>query len=180
MYKLFLLAQRYSFESNSQPFNSAGDTLSVVSACAKILIWKQFTTGFATGEYGMELFLLAQRYSFESNSQQIGWYGVYSICCFCLRKDTHLKAIHNQYNRWLYTDIVVSACAKILIWKQFTTAFLAGFFIPGCFCLRKDTHLKAIHNFLVNSKNLSCVVSACAKILIWKQFTTKKKSRIIK
>ena len=42
--------------------------------------------------------------------------------CVCNCKDTNLKAIHNLGYTKTYLDRVVFATAKILIWKQFTTA----------------------------------------------------------
>ena len=72
----------------------------VVFANAKILNWKQFTTS-------------------QSNGATLGG-------CFCKCKDTKLKAIHNKSAEKVAQIAVVFANAKILNWKQFTTAaFLA-------------------------------------------------------
>ena len=67
----------------------------VVFATAKILIWKQFTTG-------CQILPICKR-------------------CVCNCKDTNLKAIHNKSTLRRWTIYVVFATAKILIWKQFTT-----------------------------------------------------------
>ena len=68
----------------------------VVYATAKILNWKQFTT------------LKIKR--------------VDKYCCLCYCKDTKLKAIHNSKSLQMLRSYVVYATAKILNWKQFTTA----------------------------------------------------------
>ena len=92
----------------------------VVFATAKILIWKQFTTYLSS---------------------------VLHHCrCVCNCKDTNLKAIHNGGIRREWRLYVVFATAKILIWKQFTTAARSLNLYRGCVCNCKDTNLKAIHN----------------------------------
>ena len=105
------MAQRYKFESKSQPLKRQKGCLLVVSNGSKIQIWKQITT--ASGSLlscgmlflmaqssgsllscGM-LFLMAQRYKFESKSQLVVRYVLYFQ--------------------------VVSNGSKIQIWKQITT-----------------------------------------------------------
>ena len=92
--------------------------------------------------------------------------------CFLSYKDTHLKAIHNQF-RWRIADmLVVFYLTKILIWKQFTTSQYGFPDNACCFLSYKDTHLKAIHN-TERWRHISwIVVFYLTKILIWKQFTT--------
>ena len=68
---------------------------------------------------------------------------------------------------------VVFATAKILIWKQFTTEKVVCPNHTSCVCNCKDTNLKAIHNNYPLKVFELTVVFATAKILIWKQFTTK-------
>ena len=74
----------------------------IVSVCdsAKILIWKQITTGTMT------------QIEFEK--------------CMWLCKDTNLKANHNAAT--VIRQKIMSVCdsAKILIWKQITTYGLYG------------------------------------------------------
>ena len=144
---LFLICQRYKFESNSQPkacdhavtvrcFWYVKDTnlkaihnhrLSmmpsgrVVSDMSKIQIWKQFTTGGAWECGRAGLFLICQRYKFESNSQLVTSNRNEAVCCFWYVKDTNLKAIHNYYYDYGLLKSVVSDMSKIQIWKQFTT-----------------------------------------------------------
>ena len=62
-----------------------------------------------------KLFLLLQRYSFESNSQHIIDAHRPHLGCFSSCKDTHLKAIHNEPGCGLEPHSVVSPLAKILI-----------------------------------------------------------------
>ena len=93
-------------------------------------------------------------------------------CCLSLCKDTNLKAIHNKSCLLKSPFIVVLACVKIQIWKQFTTNARGCTFIYRCLSLCKDTNLKAIHNLILQDCKCSTVVLACVKIQIWKQFTT--------
>ena len=150
--KLSLILQRYYFESNSQPFLNCAITLNcchwyckdtilkaihnneyaevlknnVVTDIAKILFWKQFTTCCLFTTWWFELSLILQRYYFESNSQQIRITASNKVCCHWYCKDTILKAIHN-FQWYLYNGgKVVTDIAKILFWKQFTTAFNLG------------------------------------------------------
>ena len=93
-------------------------------------------------------------------------------CCVWRHKDINLKAIHNQKNSRSTNSTVVSDDTKILIWKQFTTSAIVGFFIIGCVWRHKDINLKAIHNQVRLNRRYPPVVSDDTKILIWKQFTT--------
>ena len=72
---------------------------------------------------------------------------------------------------------VVTATAKILNWKQFTTQDQNILTEPSCYCYCKDTKLKAIHNSVPRKTVSSRVVTATAKILNWKQFTTELTSQ---
>ena len=115
---------------------------------AKILIWKQITTGFPLS--------------------------LYCHRCIWLCKDTNLKANHN-YRLWLFLNYHgVYDSAKILIWKQITTVVLWFADFNGCIWLCKDTNLKANHNILPRILNKTIGVYDSAKILIWKQITTSK------
>ena len=117
-----------------------------VSNTAKILIWKQITTGC------------------------LSFYIAYS--CFQYCKDTNLKANHNCVGEGVYQGDAVSNTAKILIWKQITTYKLSCVCTVCCFQYCKDTNLKANHNSLSSCKPSISAVSNTAKILIWKQITT--------
>ena len=115
---------------------------------AKILIWKQFTT------YARDTWC--------------------SYGCLLSCKDTNLKAIHNYGAAIFDGQEDVFYLAKILIWKQFTTA--PCMYALNCRCLLscKDTNLKAIHIAGFAFATLPPDVFYLAKILIWKQFTTYK------
>ena len=144
---MFSILQRYTFESNSQPFSNCsfcqlGCFLSckdthlkaihndalvhlcqhpVVFYLAKIHIWKQFTTSLLVSFASFLLFSILQRYTFESNSQPVALWLVAALRCFLSCKDTHLKAIHNTHLGIYLFFSVVFYLAKIHIWKQFTT-----------------------------------------------------------
>ena len=117
---------------------------------AKILIWKQITTS---------TFVI-----------------VTSCWCIWLCKDTNLKANHNYwfYFRWFSSGVYDSA--KILIWKQITTASMISYLASGCIWLCKDTNLKANHNREGAQASALAGVYDSAKILIWKQITTIRKT----
>ena len=95
------------------------------------------------------------------------------LSCLCYCKDTKLKAIHNGADLRGADLYVVYATAKILNWKQFTTCIQNSVPVPRCLCYCKDTKLKAIHNYSAPPQTFQPVVYATAKILNWKQFTTK-------
>ena len=144
------------------------------------------------------LSLILQRYYFESNSQLV-WLTAWLLkSCHWYCKDTILKAIHNLPLQSGWIAIVVTDIAKILFWKQFTTAnwnarkrdwlslILQRYYFEsnsqhrlnnmlkriGCHWYCKDTILKAIHNLTMFIKDWNFVVTDIAKILFWKQFTT--------
>ena len=96
---------------------------------AKILHWKQFTTPVARGSRVPALFAISQRYYIESNSQRQWGAVLLSIYCLLSRKDTTLKAIHNDKSSTICSDATVCYLAKILHWKQFTT-YLLSTYIP--------------------------------------------------
>ena len=169
---LFAISQRYYIESNSQRDVSMRESPITVCYLAKILHWKQFTTG-----------------------QRIA---LFLAHCLLSRKDTTLKAIHNKTYFVEWSQGTVCYLAKILHWKQFTTlrrrerkpsllfAISQRYYIESnsqpthgdvsphmdCLLSRKDTTLKAIHNATTRSPSRPVTVCYLAKILHWKQFTT--------
>ena len=94
-FQLYVLMQRYTFWSNSQLQVLMNALFMVVRANAKIHILKQFTTYASTVTSSGKLYVLMQRYTFWSNSQQV-------------------KVVLSLIK-------VVRANAKIHILKQFTT-----------------------------------------------------------
>ena len=106
--ELYVLMQRYTFWSNSQPILVTFNRSSVVRANAKIHILKQFTTLDRVRAFLVELYVLMQRYTFWSNSQ------------------------HNGLKR--KQNVVVRANAKIHILKQFTTEGTAIPIKQSCTC----------------------------------------------
>ena len=68
---LYLICQRYKFESESQHVAGAAHRVEAVFNMSKIQIWKRITTVLAW-QRGMEmLYLICQRYKFESESQRL-------------------------------------------------------------------------------------------------------------
>ena len=114
---------------------------------AKILIWKQITTDMV-------------RVSDFSG-------------CIPFCKDTNLKANHNVQPFLMSCTLAVFPFAKILIWKQITTESGSYLGEQGCIPFCKDTNLKANHNSTHDVNSRLVAVFPFAKILIWKQITTK-------
>ena len=114
---------------------------------AKILIWKQITT---------QTLLL---FPF--------------VWCIWLCKDTNLKANHNMGMGRNPSKRGVYDSAKILIWKQITTILMNTLINIRCIWLCKDTNLKANHNTVKFFTIIILGVYDSAKILIWKQITTR-------
>ena len=67
---LYLICQRYKFESESQPLSWSPFAYSAVFNMSKIQIWKRITTHRIKHECRSLLYLICQRYKFESESQQ--------------------------------------------------------------------------------------------------------------
>ena len=94
-YQLYLICQRYKFESESQPEVVVQPLECAVFNMSKIQIWKRITTQSSGQNEGYQLYLICQRYKFESESQRM------SICFF------NVLAVFNM--------------SKIQIWKRITT-----------------------------------------------------------
>ena len=92
---LYLICQRYKFESESQLIRSPNHIINAVFNMSKIQIWKRITTVAGLENENNELYLICQRYKFESESQQ-------TLSCAALK-----NAVFNM--------------SKIQIWKRITT-----------------------------------------------------------
>ena len=90
-----MVTQRYQFESNSQLKTMLTKWLKGVYGHTKIPIWKQFTTGTVARTHRLSVFMVTQRYQFESNSQPYEVAALSMVWCLWSHKDTNLKAIHN-------------------------------------------------------------------------------------
>ena len=79
--RLYLICQRYKFESESQlPQPSLLIPLAVFNM-SKIQIWKRITTCKRTRLNRKELYLICQRYKFESESQRQSGNGLPEFRC---------------------------------------------------------------------------------------------------
>ena len=170
----------------------------VVYDIAKIYIWKQITTLRKVNKLTGELFMILQRYTFGSKSQQLSSCPLSFSCCLWYCKDIHLEANHNIEPPIDHIASVVYDIAKIYIWKQITTFTTFNFEVArlfmilqrytfgsksqlladyaklgnGCLWYCKDIHLEANHNYSSCVRILALVVYDIAKIYIWKQITT--------
>ena len=66
---LYLICQRYKFESESQLVSMCFNNNNAVFNMSKIQIWKRITTWNLSSEEMARLYLICQRYKFESESQ---------------------------------------------------------------------------------------------------------------
>ena len=66
---LYLICQRYKFESESQLALNCSSLWQAVFNMSKIQIWKRITTGRHVVRFPALLYLICQRYKFESESQ---------------------------------------------------------------------------------------------------------------
>ena len=92
---LYLICQRYKFESESQLHWYNPNNLLAVFNMSKIQIWKRITTAVISVSAKMLLYLICQRYKFESESQP------------CFMFNPIFNAVFNM--------------SKIQIWKRITT-----------------------------------------------------------
>ena len=92
---LYLICQRYKFESESQLSPNSNPKPIAVFNMSKIQIWKRITTMHFRWILLLQLYLICQRYKFESESQ---------LACWAI---SHLSAVFNM--------------SKIQIWKRITT-----------------------------------------------------------
>ncbi len=169
---LWLLCQRYNFESESQPINVGSDKLGCCDCYVKDTILKANHNVLSIRSFKLLLWLLCQRYNFESESQLSLRQGQMEKSCDCYVKDTILKANHNQ-GKWGIKDMrAVTAMSKIQFWKRITTISRSNLYCFAlwllcqrynfesesqhrkwgtcngicCDCYVKDTILKANHN----------------------------------
>ena len=191
----------YVKDTNLKPIHNDRDRGhargAIVSDTSKIQIWNQFTTfvylflyyyycfwyvkdtnlkpihnGWQPILIKLLLFLIRQRYKFETNSQLWLAIALNVLNCFWYVKDTNLKPIHNAPSCTICTSDIVSDTSKIQIWNQFTTLNVMITLLGNCFWYVKDTNLKPIHNALILCFFRPFIVSDTSKIQIWNQFTT--------
>jgi len=94
-YMLWLLCQRYNFESESQLYLPFFVSSPGCDCYVKDTILKANHNLLQGMMALMELWLLCQRYNFESESQRPRRFPNHSPSCDCYVKDTILKANHN-------------------------------------------------------------------------------------
>ena len=141
---------QYDEDTSSKAIhNSSNRTLhwsAVVFNMTKIQVRKQFTTDLLLMPTARLLFSIWRRYKFESNSQQLPCFSVFSLVVFNM--------------------------TKIQVRKQFTTNRFISDAYHGCFQYDEDTSSKAIHNVSISLKISLQVVFNMTKIQVRKQFTT--------
>ena len=131
--KLYLICQRYKFESESQLLVDPNQVNDAVFNMSKIQIWKRITTGLQGKNTVEKLYLICQRYKFESESQLIYVEGGNS------------PAVFNM--------------SKIQIWKRITTYTVKGLFriLLYLICQRYKFESESQQNCLISSFMLGCI-----------------------
>ena len=84
--KLYLICQRYKFESESQHHRGCFFQYLAVFNMSKIQIWKRITTRSLKNISAILLYLICQRYKFESESQRVIVYLSVSSAVFNMSK----------------------------------------------------------------------------------------------
>ena len=93
--------------------------------------------------------------------------------CKFLCKVTKMKANHNPMTQNFRLILAVSSYAKLLKWKQITTLNVWYIILVCCKFLCKVTKMKANHNPDRGARGNATAVSSYAKLLKWKQITTR-------
>ena len=143
---LYLICQRYKFESESQRFVIKGYLYPAVFNMSKIQIWKRITTNRFVIFSNSSLYLICQRYKFESESQQPA--------------------------AQLHISPAVFNMSKIQIWKRITTRWRYGFHIPVLYLICQRYKFESESQPWVSTFALSRAVFNMSKIQIWKRITT--------
>ena len=195
---MFVLLQRYTFWSNSQPYSLPVIGFRRCLYYCKDTLFEAIHNVPSTNWESLSLFVLLQRYTFWSNSQHPLQVPKLFRCCLYYCKDTLFEAIHNCFSVWVSWRFVVCITAKIHFLKQFTTypysiwwfcslfvllqrytfwsnsqlSLNLNFCCKCCLYYCKDTLFEAIHNRRSSSFNKNLVVCITAKIHFLKQFTT--------
>ena len=132
-WRLYLICQRYKFESESQlGTQKLADYLAVFNM-SKIQIWKRITTPSFFGEKRCLLYLICQRYKFESESQRI-------------------------FNNSIIRGAVFNM-SKIQIWKRITTGIviLGIRFVLYLICQRYKFESESQHICYLHWRCFRCI-----------------------
>ena len=143
---LFLIVQRYKFESKSQPLTGKTSFELAVPNSSKVQIWKQITTASISHSPNVLLFLIVQRYKFESKSQLDG----------CRRAG----------------DGAVPNSSKVQIWKQITTDAEVSPAAAWLFLIVQRYKFESKSQPSRALSETSWAVPNSSKVQIWKQITT--------
>ena len=118
------------------------------------------------------VFMVTQRYQFESNSQLTNQQYNMRLRCLWSHKDTNLKAIHNYGEKIATFEEGVYGHTKIPIWKQFTTGKMKLMNPNMVFMVTQRYQFESNSQHRSRSLSSSSGVYGHTKIPIWKQFTT--------
>ena len=94
--QLYLICQRYKFESESQQLFGEYPDEEAVFNMSKIQIWKRITTAIIYLHQKLLLYLICQRYKFESESQPLIVPCVFQIAVFNMSKIQIWKRITTE------------------------------------------------------------------------------------
>ena len=118
---LYLICQRYKFESESQPIREQQLQYIAVFNMSKIQIWKRITTGQKHAVLRPELYLICQRYKFESESQPaLPLVRSRSLLYLICQRYKFESESQHPYVLYVTYDAVFNM-SKIQIWKRITT-----------------------------------------------------------
>ena len=167
-----MLLQRYTFWSNSQQYAPSALSWYVVYATTKIHILKQFTTPLPQQPRARWLFMLLQRYTFWSNSQQLGAIFPIHPVVYATTK-IHILKQFTTNGRYSLADIkLFILLQRYTFWSNSQLSSHDNTPAESCLYYYKDTHFEAIHNKIAWAWSMRQVVYTTTKKHILKQFTT--------
>ena len=130
---LYLICQRYKFESESQLLPLFVDIRIAVFNMSKIQIWKRITTSLGCDLHARLLYLICQRYKFESESQQ-------------------------AHPTFIFDEAVFNM-SKIQIWKRITTTHICYTICPRLYLICQRYKFESESQRIVEShaNSLCCI-----------------------
>ena len=169
---MFVLLQRYTFWSNSQPWIDLPRNCKGCLYYCKDTLFEAIHNHSAVVSKLKMLFVLLQRYTFWSNSQQKG-FNMRTREVVCITAKIHfLKQFTTVFICLLDGFLLFVLLQRYTFWSNSQPFVLNRIVQISCLYYCKDTLFEAIHNVKLVSKFLVLVVCITAKIHFLKQFTT--------
>ena len=146
---LFVLLQRYTFWSNSQPYGD-GQTFNVCCLYyCKDTLFEAIHNYIRISSYSLWLFVLLQRYTFWSNSQHCSNPNFIGLVVCITAKIHFLKQFTTVCSLFTFSVSLFVLLQRYTFWSNSQRGVQNANFVNGCLYYCKDTLFEAIHNFVV-------------------------------